>query len=151
MKQPGHCVLSVWQEDEPLLFVQDTRSGSVTLLLAGQLQVRDKCCVGTGGDWWGLVGTNKPKMLFVLKICYLIQNMWWPGNTDIKLLQQHSVLSSPLLWCLTHSQRIRVQSPLQPAGFTLPTAWLIGDTGGGRRYFSISGNHWKKHAQLWSK
>ena len=45
MKQPGHCVLSVWQKDEPLLFVQDTRSGSVTLLLARQLQVRDKCCV----------------------------------------------------------------------------------------------------------
>ena len=58
-----------------VLFVRDTRSGSVTLLLARQLQVRDKCCVLCAVA----VGTNKPKMLFVLKICYLIQNMWWWG------------------------------------------------------------------------
>ena len=52
---------------------------------------------------------------------------------------------------LSHSQRIRVQSSLcQSALPSLPTAWLIRNIRGGR-YLSISGNHWKKHAQFWSE
>ena len=105
---------------------------------------------------WGLVGlgTNKPKMLFVLKICYLIQNMWWwPGNWDIKLLQQHCHCSSALLscdvWVILRGSEFRVLSS-QAVLPSLQHDWSEIERGG-RRYLSISGNHWKKHAQFWSE
>ena len=94
-------------------------------------------------------GHNKPKMLFVLKFCYLIQNMWWVGNRDIKLLQQHSDCSLLLSSCtesFSEDQRV---------SFSLPTAWLIRDGLGGdiSQYLEIIEKNmpsFDQNRQMWS-